>query len=201
MAYNFLVGELVVYDPISANGTRRAGTAGVRFNNASATLHSSISIPEISERGVGCGRLSVRRDAAVLLRPINIPVRMDAPPNGWFPIASEWNCGGTDPRLVEGMLRVMTGVSKIGSLMSGCPQLVVKLKRGGAMASVAVAPRRDSQQLVVERNNGGMGKILIIELEDVLRSIEVKGHVLFETLRAAKRMSRPLLLTGTPRGV
>ncbi len=68
------------------------------------------------------------------------------------------------------------------------------------MASVAVAPRRDSQ-LVVERNNGGMGKILIIELEDVVRSIKVNGHVLFETLGTAKRTSRPFSLSGTPGGV
>ena len=68
------------------------------------------------------------------------------------------------------------------------------------MASVAVAPRRDSQ-LVVERNNGGMGKILIIELEDVVRSIKVNGHVLFETVRAAKRTSCPFAFTGTPGGV
>ena len=98
------------------------------------------------------------------------------------------------------MALLVTGVSKIASLMSGCPRLVVKLKNGGAMASVAVAPMRDSQ-LVVERNNGGMGKILIIELEDVLRSIEVSGHVLFETLRATKRTSRSFPLTGTPGGV
>jgi hypothetical protein len=95
----------------------------------------------------------------------------------------------------------MTGVSKICSVISGCPRLVVKLKRGGAMASVAVAPRRESQPLVVERNNGGMGKTLIIELEDVVRSIEVNGHVLFETVRAAKRTSHPFALTGTPGGV
>jgi hypothetical protein len=122
--------------------------------------------------------------------------------DGWFPVvASERNCGGTDPTMAGGMVRVTIGVSKICSLMSGCPRLVVKLKKGGAMASVAVAPMRDSQPLVVERNSGGMGKTLIIELEDVLDSIEVRGHVRFETLRAATRTSRPFPLTGTPGGV
>jgi hypothetical protein len=83
--------------------------------------------------------------------------------------------------------------------MSGCPRLVVKLKKGGAMGSVAAAPRSESQ-LFVERNSG-MGKILIIEPEDDIRSNEVSGHVLVETLGAPKRKSRPFSLSGTPGGV